>query len=100
MQPHTKQPESSQIGQINFSYDQLLTTNKKFIQTLISGILTYQTSNTVYPVVVYRTPFFEHESSSKLRGKQDMDMNHQVKTHSGAQWIWQLCCAHPKTTRY
>ena len=39
------------------------------------------------------------EASQKIRGNQDIDMKWQVKTHSGAQRISQLCYAYPKTTK-
>ena len=45
-------------------------------------------------------PLFWQKDSKTLRGKQEIDMKHKMKTHCGAQWISLLCCAYTKTKKY
>ena len=48
-----------------------------------------------------RTPFLVWQYASQTwRGNQEISMKQKMKNHSGAQHILQICCAHPKTTKY
>ena len=73
---------------------------KSSFRLLLLEVLPTIHSTQLTPMNFSTHPFGLTGTLKKSVVKQDINIKWQVKTHSGDQQILQLCCAHPKTTKY
>ena len=110
MHPQTKKSESSQTGCIKYHrrYPGYPVNKVPTINNNLKVRSDFYWYHFYLPVIQNILPQWCDQCSlsvwqkisQKFRGNQYIGMTWQVKSHSGYQQILQICCAHPKTTKY
>ena len=102
MEPYTsKSVRLACVGGLNAiqSIKDQYTKIKIFIQTIIGGMVTYQSFSIDEHNELLITPsLFDRKPHKREKGIR-RPIKQKMKTHSGAQQNLKICCAYPKTTK-